>query len=149
MSHESEALAELLFDVQRGLFERIRLAFREVDLPRTEMMVMMLVRREPGVTLSELARRCGIAKSHISGTVEALHQRGLVEKQADPADQRLVRLTLTEAASSALQPLYACLRGRLAEVTAAVPEEQQAALIESLQVLRDALQRVNERSGEP
>jgi DNA-binding MarR family transcriptional regulator len=149
MSREAEVLAELLFDVQRGLFERIRLAFREGEVPRAEMMVMLQLQREAGVTLSELARRCGIAKSHISGTVEALHRRGLVEKRADPADQRLLRLYLTEAASQTLQPLYASLRGRLAEVTAAVPEEKQAALVESLQALRDALQRVNERSGEP
>src|SRR5262249_12434124 len=114
-----------------------------------EMMVMLQIQREPGVTLSELARRSGIAKSHVSGTVEALHRRGMVAKQTDPDDQRLLRLYLTDAASASLQPLFVNLRGRLAEGAGAVPEERQAALVESLQELREALRRVNERRGEP
>jgi DNA-binding MarR family transcriptional regulator len=145
MSEPSEAIIDLLQDVQRRLFEHVRSTFRELEVPRAEMMVMLQVDEQPGVALSELARRCGIVKSHVSNTVEELHRRGLVDRRPDPADQRLMRLYLTAAAGERLSRLRERMRGRLAEVAAAVPEAQQPALAETLGILRDALERARER----
>lgn len=47
--------------------------------------------------LNELAREVGVDGGAMSRMVERLVQKGLVSREADPADRRAVRLRLTEA----------------------------------------------------
>src|SRR5690606_41002054 len=55
----------------RGLLHR---AGREFEMPPFSFMLLRHIKEEPGITLSELARRVGAAKSHTSTTIEQLVQ---------------------------------------------------------------------------
>lgn len=145
-SHEHELLVDLLHDVNRRMAELVREVFRGREIPVAFRAVGAVLTSEPGVTVSELARRTGMAKSHISNTVEELCRLGWVEKRADPRDQRRLRLYLTPAAvEHRWQQVREAVRERLAEVVAEIPDEKAAALIDGLQTLRAALERVRER----
>jgi DNA-binding MarR family transcriptional regulator len=60
-----------------------------------EHEVLANVHREPGISQQALAARCFTAKSHVSGLVADLEQRGWLRREPDPADARAKRLTLT------------------------------------------------------
>ncbi len=51
--------------------------------------------RQP-LSMRELADRLQLDPSNVTGVVDALERRGLVERQADPDDRRVKRLALTE-----------------------------------------------------
>lgn len=70
-----------------------RLAELGVRTAEHEVLVNLL--REPGISQQTLAARCFSAKSHISGLIGALEQRGLVRREPDPADARAKCLHLT------------------------------------------------------
>lgn len=70
-----------------------RLAALGVRTAEHEVLANLL--REPGISQQTLAARCFSAKSHISGLVSALEQRGLVRREPDPADARAKCLHLT------------------------------------------------------
>lgn len=89
--------------------------------------------------MSELARRACVAKSHVSKTVDLLSERGFLKKWPDPEDRRLQRVYLTPAAEEQLARLRARIRGRLAELVAAIPAEQVQEAIAGLRALRDGL----------
>src|SRR5690606_12877926 len=95
-----EEIAVLGQHVNREMRALMLRAGKEYELPPFSFMLLRHIKEEPGVTLSELARRVGAAKSHISTTLEHLVKEGYVEKRSDPSDQRLVRLRVTEAARS-------------------------------------------------
>lgn len=60
-----------------------------------EHEILANLRRDPGLTQQALAARCFTAKSHLSGLVAELEQRGWLRREVDPADARARRLTLT------------------------------------------------------
>lgn len=70
-----------------------RLATVGVRTAEHEVLVNLL--REPGISQQTLAARCFSAKSHISGLIGSLEQRGLVRREPDPADARAKCLHLT------------------------------------------------------
>lgn len=144
--YRHERLVDLLHDVNRKMAEHVREVFRGQEIPVAFRAVGAVLMSEPGITVSELARRTGMAKSHISNTVEELCRRGWVEKRADPQDQRRLRLYLTPSATEhRWQRVREAVRERLAELVAEIPDDKAAALIDGLQTLKAALERVKER----
>ena len=71
---------------------------KEFDLPPFSFMLLRRIKEEPGITLSEL---CPAGRQPPRATRrrpwEQLVQDGYVEKRADPSDQRVIRLHMTEA----------------------------------------------------
>jgi MarR family transcriptional regulator, lower aerobic nicotinate degradation pathway regulator len=69
----------------------------EQDLSLTQLRVLGILRdRRP--TMAELADYLGLERSTVSGLIDRAVQRGLVEKNTDPADGRSVRVSLTAQA---------------------------------------------------
>lgn len=91
--HLSEAL---------NLFDPMRFrAWAELGLTTTQLRVLFLVRAAPGVTAGELASRLGVTPPTISGIVDRLVKLGLMRREDDEADRRLVRNQLTEQGEAA------------------------------------------------
>lgn len=63
--------------------------------------VRHLARHGP-LTMHELAERIGITPSATTQLVDRLVQHGLVDRVPDPADRRVLRVTLSEAAAAAV-----------------------------------------------
>lgn len=101
-----------------------------LDVKLAEHEILANLKREPGLTQQQLAQRCFSAKSHISGLLGSLEERGWVHREPDPADARAKRLFLAPAGQ------------RLAERTAVV----QASVVELMAgaVTPTALARVTE-----
>jgi len=139
-----EILVELLRDVNHGMVKRVREVLAQHELPFTMMIISKQIAHEPGITISELARRTGIAKSHISNNIRALNQRGWVEKRGDNADQRLMRLYLTEPALEHFMLMKKEIKRELSSLVSDITEERALNLIDGLQEIKAAL-----AQGEP
>jgi DNA-binding MarR family transcriptional regulator len=139
MQSQQEQLLDLLHAVQRSLHDMLRSTFEDVDFPFMGLLMLKRIHQRPGVTVSELAREIGLAKSHISKTVDVLAERGLVDKRSDPGDQRLQRLYPTPAAEAQLEEGRSRIRNVWAGVTEAVPPAKMAPLIEGLEALLGAM----------
>lgn len=55
----------------------------------------------------QIARLSGVSTAAVSGVVSTLEAKGLVNKDRDPDDGRLVQITLTEAGTTLLAGAYA------------------------------------------
>ncbi len=139
MPDRVETLGELLREVHRGLLEATKDINQEYGLSPQWIRVMGYVMHHPGTTVSELARERGFAKSHISHGIDLMQNLGLIEKRADTADQRLVRLYPTPAARGHFEKAHAKIHARVAEVLAVLTTEQMDGVIESLTLLRNVL----------
>ncbi|MFG1676032.1 MarR family winged helix-turn-helix transcriptional regulator [Micromonospora sp. NPDC049282] len=81
------------------LLRRKTVARADLDpLPESQVEVLLLVRAAPGISGKEVARRLGTAPNTVSTLVRDLSDAGLLVRDRDPADRRVVRLRLTEAA---------------------------------------------------
>ncbi|GAA5064882.1 MarR family winged helix-turn-helix transcriptional regulator [Nocardia callitridis] len=104
-------------------------------LPQSELEVLRVVVRRPGITISEVARFLGLQSSNVSTTVRHLVDRGLLEKRSDPADGRACHLhetALAERNNQLIDDMWLRgIRGLLAEM----PPEDAAQLVESADLL--------------
>lgn len=57
-----------------------------------QLTVLQALVNHPGLSLKELCAEIGLAHSTVSGIVDRLESRGLLERRSDPADGRLSRV---------------------------------------------------------
>ena len=70
-------------------------------------IVLSALWEQDGLTPGEIARRLGVATPTIVNTATRMEEAGLVSRQPDPSDARLVRLYLTAAGRRARKPVRA------------------------------------------
>lgn len=83
----------------------------------------------------ELARILGIDRTVMTYLLDDLEQRGLIERQPDPADRRARRVTATEKGTEVLGALDERLRAAEAYLMAPLDEEAVAAFRAQVQIL--------------
>jgi DNA-binding MarR family transcriptional regulator len=69
-------------------------------LPPSELEVMRLLVRAPGLSVGEVAQELGMRPSNASATIRGLIVRGLLERKPDERDGRISRLTPTARAQA-------------------------------------------------
>jgi DNA-binding MarR family transcriptional regulator len=70
------------------------------DLASSELEVMRLLVRAPGLSVGEVAQELGLRPSNASATIRSLMVRGLLERKPDERDGRISRLTPTAQAQA-------------------------------------------------
>lgn len=92
--------------------------------------------REDGLTGRELAERAGVSAPATTKVVQALERTGLVRRDRDPSDGRLVRVWLTEAGRALREPVtgiwYANERATWADLADDVRADVRTAVAELL-----------------
>src|SRR5262249_61938035 len=83
------------------------------QLPRSEMLALLLLQRHGERTMSELAEVLGAPLSTVSGIGERLARRGLVHRHRKPEDRRVVVVRLTRKGATAAGKLREQVDGLL------------------------------------
>jgi DNA-binding MarR family transcriptional regulator len=115
-----------------------RLGALGVKTPEHEILANL--RRDPGITQQTLAARCFSAKSHISGLLSALEERGWVRREPDPADARAKRLYLAPAGARMAERTVAAQAEVVALMAGAIPAAQMAEVTDAMQRVAERLQ---------
>lgn len=145
MSSAYHQLVDALQELQRELIDVTRFVDRQQELSLMALMVAGCVFSKPGITVSEMARSSGLSKSHTSELVETLAHRGIVIKQPDPQDKRLLRLFLSEEGTALIQAEQSSARARFIEQVAELPEAVADRLANDLRTLSNVLARSHPR----
>ena len=112
----------------------------ERQLPRSELLALLLLQRHGERTMSELAEALGAPLSTASGIGERLARRGLVQRQRRPEDRRVVVVRLTRKGAAAAGKLRAQIDGLLRRVAGALTGEELAQLLALLAKVSAAFQ---------
>jgi DNA-binding MarR family transcriptional regulator len=68
----------------------------QIDMHRGQSMMLCTVREREGMTQSEIAEQLSIQGATVSNMLQKMEEAGLVIRQRDTDDNRLVRVYLTE-----------------------------------------------------
>jgi DNA-binding MarR family transcriptional regulator len=126
--------------MQRYGKARFMAAIAELGLSPPQAMALRMLRPEHPVPMSELAGALGCDNSNVTGIVDRLEDRGLVERRSAPHDRRVKMLVVTARGAE--------VRRRLAERLAAAPEPLARLGEDDQRALRDILRRALELAGE-
>ncbi len=87
--------------LMRDITDRMNGVFHPIidryGLTIMQMRVLFEIRQANGCTVSGLSRRVCAAGANVSALCKRLERAGLLERSRDPRDERVVRITLTEA----------------------------------------------------
>src|ERR1700694_4343178 len=124
-------------------FERVHAHFgavvAELDLSPVQARALHELNVDPPISMRELAERLKSDPSNVTGLIDRLEARGLVERRPDPNDRRIKGLALTAAGARMRERLFARLYSAPPAV-AELPDSDQRAL-------RDTLQRILSKSS--
>ena len=96
-----------LFELRQAvtrLYERcLAQAQQQTGLSRGEMDVLLFLANHPAYdTATDVVKMRGLSKSHVSAMVDKLAQRGMLLRQVEESNRRVVRLSLLPAAAQAV-----------------------------------------------
>ncbi len=115
----------------------------EVTLTQYRTLVV-LASRGPK-SLAELAEAVDVTPPTATRMCDRLIKKGLIVRRHDRGDRRLIRLTLAKKGRELVDAVTQRRRTEIAHLMEAVPKDQQAALVDSLQRLTTAAGEVPEQ----
>ncbi len=137
----ADAVVELVHSVMhrfRSLqFQALRDGAHE--LTHMEAKVMGFFSWRPGATLSDLAQHSGRDKAQLARLVKGLRERELLLAEADEADRRNVRLSLSAAGHAVQRALHDEAQLVNARAVDGLSAKEQAQLLGLLQRVKDNL----------
>lgn len=127
-----EELVSRLMDLFARMLDHQGTCLETLEL--TDAQAKLLWRLEAGDTpsLKEVARRCGVDPSNLSGVVDQLSERGLVITRPAVHDRRVRVIRLTAEGVRMRRRLFACL-SQNPSIGALSPTRQK----QLLEILRD------------
>jgi MarR family transcriptional regulator, organic hydroperoxide resistance regulator len=90
----------LLWSVEHGLQRLSKRMEGELGITGPQRLVLRVIGRFPGLSAGELAHVVRLHPSTITGILQRLAKRGLIDRKRDPADSRRVRLRLEPPAQA-------------------------------------------------
>lgn len=92
---EQRSLSDLFWSVARRMRHASQESLARWDISPSHARVLGVLARHGTMRLSELARQLRIAPRSTTEVVDALEDRGLIERQPDPSDRRATLVVLT------------------------------------------------------
>lgn len=118
-----------------GLWDHIQ---EKYSLTRVEIDVISFLAGNPDCdTARYIAEFRMIAKSHVSGAVDSLTEKGWITREQDTGDRRCVHLKLTESASAAVEEILSRRKEFDAAIREGITEEEMAAFSRMLEKLTE------------
>lgn len=91
-----------LVRAEKAVVAALSKALQPLDLKIAQLDMLMNLYRHPGMSQHDLARRLLVGRSNITMLLPQLETRGLVTRENDAKDKRVMRLTLTDSGEGLL-----------------------------------------------
>ena len=143
--HQLTTMAESIDRDLRAIRERIRRPLEAAivgsNLTGPQQSVMHALVQSDGLSLKELSTHLGLAHSTVSGIVDRLQERGLVERRTGETDRRVTLIVVTQPVRDFVRDTMPGLTIHpLVEALARADAAQRRAIVEGLKTLREVLE---------
>jgi len=102
--------------------------------------VMQIVVRNHGISLKDLSKQVNLAHSTVSGIIDRLTKRGMIERRSDPTDGRIARVYPTRKVQEFISNLLPTLaHGPLEKALQRGTKDDRTSICNALHRLRELL----------
>ena len=77
--------------------------YQEFDLNKSQAGILFTLHRSDSMSQKELAARLNVTPPSITSSIQKMERDGYLTRHPDPADQRVMRLTLAERGKACIQ----------------------------------------------
>ncbi len=129
-----------LVRAERAVVRELTKALAPLDLKIGQLDVLMNIYRHPGSSQHEVARKLLVGRSSITMLVPQLEEQGLIRRESDATDRRILRLHLTQEGEARLMAALKLYCGILDRVMAQSTPAQCEAMGEQMRRIETALE---------
>ncbi|HLQ29091.1 MAG TPA: MarR family transcriptional regulator [Ktedonobacteraceae bacterium] len=130
-----------LVDDMLAIYHLIRRASHPVhraEMTQEQYWLLLLLRRRGALTIGELAEVLGVTGSSVTTACKRLEKAGLVTRERQSDDERMVRVVLTEQGSTRVESWQQQRRALLAHLLAPLNQREQETLQRLLECILEA-----------
>lgn len=98
---------------------------------------LLAVNTHPGITPGKLADQILVTRATVTGLLDGLAKRGLLERTADPSDRRSQTLQATTAGARLVDELSTIYATWMEQLTTGITEQQRTLTLQLLKTLQD------------
>ncbi|MFN3985413.1 MAG: MarR family winged helix-turn-helix transcriptional regulator [Rhodocyclaceae bacterium] len=120
---------------------------RQSGVTGAQLWAMQELAEKPGLRVGELANLMALHQSTASNMIDKLESGGIIRKERTAADQRVVRLYLTDKGDELLASAPSPARGVLPEALRMLSEEDLTRLQDELDALLSQIREMDEGFG--
>jgi DNA-binding MarR family transcriptional regulator len=129
-----------LREIREALRRPLEAEFARGKLTGPQRSVMEVLFHSEGMSLKELCRRVGLAHSTVSGIVDRLEQRGMVQRRTNSNDQRFTHIAVSRMVRDFMSRKAPRLTAYpLADALATTGSSDRGAIVKGLKKLRRLL----------
>lgn len=103
---------------------------------RFHLLMVLMHCPEGASNPAALAEWKGVSRATITGLLDGLEKDGLIQRQADPTDRRLIRVNLTDAGREFLEKITPTYAQWLTDIVGPLSEEERRHLVSLLEKVR-------------
>ncbi len=144
--------ADELLDELTGWAPRDRLrmfsAWHRGSLSIVHLTVLALLESGGPLSMSAVAEALDVSQASATGIIDRMEERGLVHRQRDDEDRRIVAIHLADAGAAVSAQLLERRRAHLREILAELSEDDIAAFLRGIRAMRAARARRNLGGGD-
>src|SRR5437016_14030821 len=133
-----------LVDDILALYHLIRRASHPVhrgEITPEQYWLLRLLRRKDALSIGELAEALGVTGSSVTTACKRLEKAGLVRRERQSDDERMVRVVLTEEGNARVESWEQQRRELLAQLLAPLDQDEQEVLQRLLERLLETAER--------
>jgi len=130
-------LEQHLSVIRQEIRRPIEAEFAKGGLTGPQRTVMQALVKSEGLSLKELTAQVGLAHSTVSGIVDRLEKRGLVQRRPNLNDRRHTTITVSEVVREFLEKRYPVIAAHpLLDALRIAKETERSAVVTGIRTLR-------------
>ena len=118
-------------------------SWNEISIHRAQGIILYTISENQGATQSEIAEILYIQGATVTNAVQRLEENGLVRRQRDDEDQRLVRVYLTDEGQAKAKQVQAHLKTLGEIILEGIPESEHSATVGMIEHIIENLKSQN------
>lgn len=135
----TEQFQSVFWSTKRAMWEANDAAYRRHGVREGQQFILMCLWEQDGQTPGQIAKQLQLATPTVTKGATRMEATGLLTRQPDPHDRRLVRLYLTERGHELKEILDHEMRKLAERALATLSEEERGQLIKMLTQIRSNL----------
>lgn len=124
----------------RAIFSSNPRAWLELDLTMQQLKVLFVLRFQGRHTITTLAEKFSVKLPTVTGVVDRLVEHGLVQREADAGDRRVVWVRLSDAGERMIDELHAANVSTMNQLLPRLSLHELESLETGLQALKGAFE---------
>lgn len=135
----ADTLQRLTYELVRYSAICDRVCTEELNITGAQGYTLLAFPDAESISMNDLSLKMKLASSTMTRMVDQLVQKGMVDREPDAEDRRVVRVRLTEWGSQARQQLQETLQGFFTQVLEDLPESEREPVVQNLEKLNQAI----------